>query len=497
MMFWLSRYKTVICGSLLLTAVIFYCFGINNLLPLQEDSAIYIIFAKSLAKGLGYVYTSGLQDVKGNYYPFFYSSLLSPWVYFFPHDYFILKVITVLFAIILVMLLLHTAPFFFEKRLSLAVVVLAALSPQMVLYARQVLSEIPYTLFSLLAVYSLFRYRESKSLLNEYFLLFVLSAGTAYYTRMIGVSLFIAAIVFFGFKRDVKRSLLFGIVFIMLLAPWVIRNILFGHSAYTAEFVSSTSGITGFLDRWIYNLLATVSIELPDLFLYPFFAMIDPVTPEFIFKAVIGCVIALCVIAGFWRHLKKQGILPTDVYVLVYFFVLYLSWTHHGARYLVPILPFLLYYLLRGVQGIARGGKPAAWAVAFLLMAGLSGNILESSRLQASFFTPAEKAFISSVDWIKEHGTPNSVVMSRRPNWLYIYTDGLRGIKFMLSTDTRAQYEYIKSNKVDYFIIDRNKIYRDSASDYLLPLVFDYPDSFKRVFVSPENPKAYVYQVVR
>ncbi len=494
---WLNRHKTVICVFLLLAAVIFYCFGVNDILPLQEDSAIYIIFAKSLAKGLGYVYTSGLQDVKGNYYPFFYPSLLSPWVYFYPHNYFVLKVITVFFAIVLILLLLQAAPYFFDKRLSLAVIILVALSPQTALYASQILSEIPYTLFSLLAVYALCRYREGKSSLNEYFLLFVLSAGTAYYTRMIGVSLFIAAVVFFGLKRDMKRAALFIIVFMMLFAPWIIRNMLLGHSAYTAEFVSATPGIIGFFDRWIYNLLATVSVEFPDLFFYPFFAMVDPVSPEFIFKAGIGCGIAVCLIAGFWRHLKKQGILPTDIYVLVYFFIMYLSWTHHGARYLVPIMPFLLYYFLRGIQGIMRGEKLTAGVVIFLLIVNLSGNIKESFRHRDSFFTPAEKAFISSADWIKKHVSPSSIVMSRRPNWLYIYTDGLRGIKFMLTADTRAQYEYIKSSNVDYFIIDQNKIYRDNACDYLLPLVFDYPDSFKRVFVSPESPKAYVYQVVR
>ncbi|MFA6216186.1 MAG: glycosyltransferase family 39 protein [Candidatus Omnitrophota bacterium] len=498
MSLWLSQHKTVICVFLLLTAVIFYCWGVNNILPLQEDSAIYIIFAQSLSKGQGYLYTAGPQDVKGNYYPFFYPSLLSPWVYFFPHNYLVLKLITVFFAIILIMLLLQAAPFFFDKELSLLVVILAALSPQMVLYAQHILSEIPYTLFSLLAVYSLCRYRESKSSLNGHFLLFVLSAGTAYYTRMIGVSLFIAAIVFFGlFKRDMKRALIFVIVFIMLFAPWIIRNMLFGHSAYTAEFVYATSGILAFLNRWIYNLLATISVEFPDLFFYPFFVMVDAASQGFIFKAGIGCGIAVCMIAGFWRHFKKQGIQPGDVYVLVYFFVLYLSWTHHGARYLVPIIPFLLYYFLRGIQGVMRGKKLTALVIAFLLVTNVSGNIVERLRLGASFLTPAEKAFVSSADWIKKHGTQNCLVMSRRPNWLYMYTDGLRGIKFMLTTDTRAQYEYITSSNVDYFIIDQNKIYRDSACDYLLPLVFDYPDRFKRVFVSPENPKAYVYQVVR
>ena len=78
-----------------------------------------------------------------------------------------------------------------------------------------------------------------------------------------------------------------------------------------------------------------------------------------------------------------------------------------------------------------------------------------------------------------------------------MYTDGYRGLKILRATDTRKQYDYIMDNKVDYIVIDQNKIYRDDARDYLLPLVRDYPDSFEMVYLSHEKPETSVYKVIR
>ena len=108
-----------------------------------------------------------------------------------------------------------------------------------------------------------------------------------------------------------------------------------------------------------------------------------------------------------------------------------------------------------------------------------------------------ERSFISAVDWLKNNAPRKSVILSRRNNFVYMYTNGLRGLKLLVTTDTRRQYNYIMDNKVDYIVIDRNKIYRDDASDYLLPLVRDYPDSFEMAYLSHEKPETSVYKVIR
>src|SRR3989338_8078180 len=92
---------------------------------------------------------------------------------------------------------------------------------------------------------------------------------------------------------------------------------------------------------------------------------------------------------------------------------------------------------------------------------------------------------------------PRKSLLSRRSNWIYVYTQGLRGVKLLRTTDTRAHYAYIMDTKVDYIVIDQNKIYRDDARDYLLPLVRDYPDNFEKVYASPMKPQTYVYKVIR
>jgi hypothetical protein len=80
---------------------------------------------------------------------------------------------------------------------------------------------------------------------------------------------------------------------------------------------------------------------------------------------------------------------------------------------------------------------------------------------------------------------------------MYVYTAGLKGLKFLRTLDTTEQYEYIMASKADYLVIDQNKIYRDDARQYLEPLVQAYPDMFEPVYVTDIMPQTYVYRVKR
>lgn len=109
-------------------------------------------------------------------------------------------------------------------------------------------------------------------------------------------------------------------------------------------------------------------------------------------------------------------------------------------------------------------------------------------RERNSPYFPPERSFISAaVDWLKNNAPRKSVILSRRNNFVYMYTNGLRGLELLITTDTRRQYNYIMDNKVDYIVIDWNKIYRDDARDYLFPLVQDYRDSFTMAYVYKVN----------
>lgn len=483
-------------GCIILLAAFFYCAGLNNHLPLQEDSCIYLSLAQAMGRGLGYTYTVEPIDRPANYYPPAYPAMLIPVIYLFGPNYIAAKILGILLTLIIIGIFFCSFGAVFKDNNALILVSLLAFNGEIAFYSRQILTEIPYLLFSFIAVYFVERYIQGPGIFNRYCFAAALSMAMAFYTRSIGVVLAAAAFIYFIYQRKASKAIALVSLFIVSVIGWVCRGIFIGRNAYVLEFQSQTKGLWELLRRMIYNLAATVGKELPDLFFYPFLNTIDPRSLIFTLKFLFGTAIASVLLYGLFKKIKDKGLGFFDVYSVAYF-CFYLSWTHHGARYLVVLLPFLSYYLFIGIKGLAGGGFVFKTAVSAIIFLNVLGCIKEIARERNSPYSLPESTFVSAVDWLKENALSSSIILSRRNNWIYVYSGGLKGLKLLRTRNTRAQYAYVMDNKVDYIVIDQNKIYRDDARDYLAPLVEDYPGSFEMAYASSNEPRTHIYKVKR
>jgi len=488
--------KYTIVFIIFIVSGIIYFKGLNPLLPLNEDSSIYINMAQSLSQGRGGICTTGPVATPLNYYPSFYPRLLSFFIYLFPGNYLVLKLFSICLTLALLLSLAYFYPKLFYEKSEVLLLAMFSFNTLICMYSRAILTEIPYTLFSITSIYFLTRYQQAKGVFNRYFFISAVVLAFVCYIRLIGMGLILSVFIFFLLKKDFKKSSA-SLLFFLILAPWAGANVIFGTSAYTKEFVSRTSGLLGFVHRWAYNLLATIGKELPDLFFYPWVNSIDPHDLIFVFKFAFGCILAALLVWGFILKLRKEGLQLWDTYVVVYFFLFYLSWTHHGARYLVPILVFLMYYLVLAIRSVAPKRILFYSLAGLFIISGIMGDIWLNRQDKYHPYSPVEESFVRSGDWLKDHVSKNSIIVSRRPSWMYVYTSGLKGLKFLRTLDTAAQYEYIMANKADYLVIDQNKIYRDDARQYLNPLVRAYPDMFELAYVTDITPQTFVYRVKR
>jgi hypothetical protein len=490
------RKKHLLVLVILVLSVVIYFKGLNPVLPLNEDSAIYINMAQSLSQGRGSICTAGPVATPVNYYPSFYPRLLSGFIYYFPGNYLVLKMFGIFLTLVFLLSLVYFYPKLFCDKSEVLLLAMVGFSTQICMYSRAILTEMSYTLFSVASIYFLSRYHREKGAFNRYFFVSALTLVFVCYTRLVGMGLILSVLIFFILKKDLKKASA-SLLFFLVLAPWVAGNVIFGRSAYTREFVSRTGGAWDFIHRWIYNLLATIGKELPDLFFYPWLNRIDPRSIIFIFKFAFGGVLAALLVWGFIRKLKKEGLQLWDTYVVVYFFMFYLSWTHHGARYLVPILVFLMYYLILAIRSVAPKRAMFFLLSGSFIISGITGDLWLDHKDIYQPYSPVEASFVRSGDWLKDHASKNSIIVSRRPNWMYMYTSGLKGLKFLRTPDVAAQHKYIMAIKADYLVIDQNKIYRDDARQYLEPLVRAYPDMFELAHVTDITPQTYVYRVKR
>ncbi len=484
---------------IILIAALLCAGGVRGDLPFQEDSCIYLSLAQSMVRGLGYTYTVEPQDRPANYHPPGYPAMLFPLAYFLPRNYIAPRILSIALAMIFLVIIFYSFGAIFKDPRAIHAIFVAALlafNALFIFYSRQVLTEIPYLLFSFITVYFLELYSKTKRAASRYLFIAAFSMAAAFYTRSIGISLAIAALIYFMFQREIRKGVSLAPVFFIFILPWIYYGARISKNSYIAEFEGATKGISELFRRVIYNLAATVGKELPDLFFYPFLNSIDPRAFIFIFKFLFGSAIALLLVWGFLKKIRENGVWFFDVYSLVYL-CFYFSWTHHGSRYLIPLLPFLLYYLFFGIKSLVKRESIFKGVIYLIISINIAGGIKEIIRERNDPYLPEERSFISAVDWLKNNAPRKSVIVSRRNNFVYMYTNGLRGLKLLITTDTRRQYNYIMDNKVDYIVIDRNKIYRDDARDYLLPLVRDYPDSFELGYLSREKPETWVYKVKR
>ncbi|MBU2257958.1 MAG: glycosyltransferase family 39 protein, partial [Candidatus Omnitrophica bacterium] len=492
----IDRHKISLSLLILILAGIFYSAGLNNILGMNEDDAIYVMMADSMLPGKADSYSDQHTKSMINNYPHGFPALLAPLVHFFPKNYYVLRLLTFILSLIFVFFIFYIPKALFKDEFTVFVIPLIALSPQIVYYSAEFRTEIPYILFSTIAIYLISRYADINSSKKFVYLLAgTLAVFISYYIRLVGLALIISIPVFFLLRKEFKKSVICFIIVLVFAVFWVVSNVFLRRLPYVSEFALRTGNLFGFVHRWFYNLAATIGKELPDLYSYPFLSFIDPYDKIFIIKFAIGCLLALLIAVGFIVKVRKEGLGLMDVYSVIYFFVFCLSWTHHGGRYVMPILFFITYYLILGIKRVMPKKKMVYVVLFFMLLLNIAGDIRWLIVKRKPFFTPVEMSFLQAADWVKKNTPEKSIILSRRPAWLFVYADRRRVRTFIRTKDTKIQYQYIQGNKVDYVIIDAGRIYRDSSRDYLLPLVSAYKDKFEMVYESDIEPKTYIYRV--
>lgn len=155
---------------------------------------------------------------------------------------------------------------------------------------------------------------------------------------------------------------------------------------------------------------------------------------------VLYCIMGILIWIIIVKNAKKYQILPL---YLISYLVIVILWPWPPFRFLVPILPFLLAYLIYGVSATKQwltfipGYRRVLMVVMGVLLAAnltlvfLQGQANQETRYpviirrqQPIFWSSYEAVF----NWVKSHTTPDDVIASGLDTMLYLYT-GRRGFR--------------------------------------------------------------------
>jgi len=322
-----------------------------------HDDGVYLVTAKALATGQGYRIVSLPGQPVQTKYPFLFPWLLSlMWRVYpvFPQNLTWLRIVP--FGAALAWLYLSWS---LLRRLgasaliALAAIALTAASPWTVFLSTSLLSE---TLFAaLVAGGLLLLLRIEKNAERPYDAIAAgVIMGAAFLTRTAAIAPAAAGLLVLAVRKKWRALGCYAVSLAIVAAPWIVWNALHASDPIVDPFYSASNYASWnivFNYAWPEKLAILVVNSLWAIQLGQYWGLIPGTAIEWI--AVIVCV--PCIFRGLWLERRSSVALAVVLYT-----GLVLAWAFPPVRFLVTILPLLVWFMFVGAGRL----KPAVGALA-------------------------------------------------------------------------------------------------------------------------------------
>jgi len=449
-----NRVACILAGSLVV-----YVIAINTDLYLWEDNARYIIAGKSIASGQG---LHQIHDVNNPPYPYpnpMFPLMLAPIVALFGYQLWPMKFAVVLLAIAALYLSYRLFRDSLSESDSTLLLLFVAVSPQIVSFSHQIMTEIPYMVWSCLALLGARRYAKESHTLTVMGLLTAAAITGTILTKSIGLAVISAAALSFfhaplSFSQILKR-----VAFLCSASgmAWFLSNYsILRVMPYNNECASSLGGPSQTLSEMIHHFIHRIATNvseyaqhLPETLLY-----MTSHSPSAVWVSLV------CLVAGsgyLWALFNRRSII--EYYVAFYMGILLvydLFNLGNTQRYLVPLTPMIVYYSMCGLNellprlvhpnaavssvshrsefgsgdALTRGWvRSLALAVisSLIIFNGVStvrASVLKKDPEMFDYYglNNGYRAHRAMAFWVKQHTDPASVIMTRRPDLFHVWS---------------------------------------------------------------------------
>lgn len=459
------------------------------------DSATYVLLAESLlTSGDGYALSIEPGPPQAHTkYPPAYPALLAPLVLLFGRNFVVLKLLSVVFTAASVFLFCRYAgrrreptPWFF---LALAF----AVSPGVIDYSRWMLSEAPFLLFTLLALWQLDRDRDEEGM-GRSFWLALLASVISFYVRSIGALLLAAGSLSYLARRRWRKFLVHGVAGACLTIPWLIRNRLAEGAAtpYLEEFLLSNVydpeagylGFTGMIARFFENGWLYASRELARALAGSDSSWASSF-PVVAFAVLVSCL----VLPGLALALRRRPGAPECYFVLICVAIMLFQTTVSDVRYLVPLIPLILIYAMDGAGVLVRATKSLLPPAFPILVTGVLAALAlgaQAVRIPANVdmitryaggdpyagYFSGLRRFSEAAEWVKSNTPSDAVVTVRKPRLFFALTDR-RSVVYPFSSEPDSVLRAVLDT--DFVVVDS---YQPTTAVYLIPALEHEPEHF-------------------
>jgi len=486
-------YKTKIKYLIIIFILYYACFLFHELW-IEKDAAMYLLLAKSLAHEGKYVDNFLPVPKTHTRIPPGYPFILSLVIRTFGDRLLFLRLPTLIFVGFSLIILFKILSKYLPNKEIVLILVLIALNPFFLTLVHTINSDILYLLLSWLGI---FIFLDNEKYLNyKKTLLVTLIIIAGFYIKT-NICLYFSLAIYLLLRKRYRHFSLVILLGLTML-PWLIYALPKADSYtqvfFTKDVYSQSHETIRALDipwRFFLNLGYYVGKDLPDLLFYPYFKRITFGNLLFPVKIGLGLLFSFLFLQGFY-FLSRRKFTLIEVYIFVYFTSI-LFWPYHDERFLFPIYPFLLVYLIFSLSG--KKTKPLGIPIILCLLAPVLIANFQISQNLFSKKTFQKLALSEAYSWLKTNTSPAAIIMSRDCPGVYFYT-----MRKGLSLESKPTITELKTKKIDYILIEKEtgltsqgkKI--NDFDKYLKPLFEKYPNYFSLVYTSSAKPEVFVYR---
>jgi hypothetical protein len=323
----------------------------KQVLGLFHDDGIYAVVAKSLQEGAGYRIISLPTAPDQTKYPFLYSYILS-WLWRldpkFPDNIGLLKAANAAFlaAIFVLSYLFYRRRVQKEESEGLLFAALVCINPAVFSFTDFAVSDV---LFLLIVLSALVIFDASEQCTSRPISVTLLAVVVALgcLTRSAAVPLAVGGAVHFAWSKRYRDLIHYVCVVFISITPWWLW--VGNHSNQMASsllnyYVSYSSEPPAFVIMW-FDPFGAIDIVWGNLRY-----ILEALDMIFQSRIIPGLLLplGLALLLGVWRSFSEQSVFFRS-YVLLYL-ALVVAWPFHPARYLIPLVPGIYFFLFRGVQ---------------------------------------------------------------------------------------------------------------------------------------------------
>jgi hypothetical protein len=343
------------CTILLFLPIYGICFHADAF-GLYHDDGVYLVTAKSLAEHGTYSIESLPHPILQTKYPILYPLVLAFLLKLsssIPANLWLLKLSSLGFAIIWFYLIYRFISRRYSRMLSFMALAFIIGSPWILYMAVSLLPDLLFAALCLACAMMLDKSSQHIYARREV-LIAALLASAAFLVNAKGITIIIAAILFFIIQRKWKLLILFGCVVGGAYLPWLVwQHIIPAPVDEILRYYSKFSYPAGHI-LGNYSVGQSVHVFAMNL-LYAGVGFIDLIGINFSNTTILIVFflgVAYLAVTGFWLSIRSR-ITVVDLWFVVHVGML-LLWVWPPGRYLIPLLPIFLSYVGISASNLAK-----------------------------------------------------------------------------------------------------------------------------------------------